>query len=327
MIRVHVENSAALDALFAVTPDMVDAAVRGNPALKGRVAFTFGEAGNEFARHVADADVLVGWDFPHGDLAQRAPRLRLVQLTGAGANHLLPLDWLPSGATLANASGAHRPKIGEALLMGVLMVNNFIPALLTCQRRHEWNQLFATGLAGKTVLVIGFGNAGSSVAPYCRRFGAKVIGVSRTGESHPDADAMHAPAALHAILPLADIVVVTVPLVPATKHLLDAAALARCRRGVGIVSLGRHGVIDEAALIDALESGQVSGAVYDLEDPASVEADERLWSAPNLVILPHSLANDPARFMANVMAICCDNLARLADGRPLLNVVDPLHGY
>ena len=104
-------------------------------------------------RHVASADALLGWQFPHLDAAKLAPKLSWIQLTGAGVDHLLPLDWLPPHITLTNAKGAHKPKIGEALFMAVLMINNFIPALAHQQRQNRWNQIvLSTASPGRPFL-------------------------------------------------------------------------------------------------------------------------------------------------------------------------------
>ena len=128
-LRVHVENVSSIGPLFAITPDMMARAEARRPGVRGRWTATYGTDLDGFERHVASADALLGWQFPHLHVAKLAPKLSWIQLTGAGVDHLLPLDWLPPHITLTNAKGAHKPKIGEALFMAVLMINNFIPAL------------------------------------------------------------------------------------------------------------------------------------------------------------------------------------------------------
>ena len=326
-LRVHIENDSAIGPLFTVTPELLAACEARHPAVAGQWTATFGTDGAGFDANIAQADALLGWSFPKDRIAALAPKLTWIQLTGAGVDHLLPLDWLPPNVTLTNASGAHKPKIGEALLMAMLMLNSFIPALAHHQRRHEWHQRFATGIAGKTLLVVGLGQAGGAAAEMAKRFGMKVIATARRKTAYAAADAVHPPERLHELLPQADIVLVTVPLTPETRGLIGARELGLMKPGAGLVNLGRAGVVDDAALMDALEREHLSGCVYDLEDPAEHPVDPRLWTCRNLILIPHSLANDPDRFMANVLDIFFRNLEHRLVGRPLDNRVDPALGY
>ena len=327
VLRVHIENDSAIGALFTITPEMVARAQARHPGLAGRWTATYGTDLDGFEQHIAGADALLGWQFPHRQIAKLAPRLSWIQLTGAGVDHLLPLDWLPPHMTLTNASGAHKPKIGEALLMAVLMINNFIPALVRHQRRHQWHQLFATGIAGKTLLVVGLGEAGGAAATMAKRFGMTVLATARRTTSHPDVDEVHTPAELHAQLPRADVTLVTLPSTPQTHGAIGATEIGLMKPGAGLINLARFGVVDDVALLAALVSGALSGCVYDLEDPRHRPVDPRMWSCPNLVLLPHSQTNDPDRFMENVLDIFLENLERRLGDRPLLNVVDPALGY
>ena len=112
-LRVHVENVSSIGPLFAITPDMMARAEARRPGVRGRWTATYGTDLDGFERHVASADALLGWQFPHLDVAKLAPKLSWIQLTGAGVDHLLPLDWLPPHITLTNAKGAHKPKISR----------------------------------------------------------------------------------------------------------------------------------------------------------------------------------------------------------------------
>jgi glyoxylate/hydroxypyruvate reductase len=325
--RVYIENTSSLGPLFRITPAMLDAAGARRPDVLSHCDVAFGADLQGFALGVADVDALLAWQFPQRDLARLAPRLTWIQLPGAGVDHLLPLDWLAPGIALTNASGAHRPKIGEWLLLGLLMLNNAITASMRYQSERNWHQIFSTGIAGKTVLILGVGQAGGAAAEQAKRFGLRVIGTRRSGAGHPAVDAMHPPAAIEALLPQADFVIVSVPATPETTPLLDAGRIALIRPGAGVVSLARHGVIDMAALIDALQSGRLGGAVLDVEDPAVAVPEAGLWSCPNLIALPHCLSNDPDQFMANVLDIFVENLQRFIRGEPLRNLVQRDRGY
>ncbi|MPZ58333.1 MAG: hypothetical protein GEU91_17930 [Rhizobiales bacterium] len=327
LLRVHVENDSAIGPLFAVTADMLAAAEERHPSVKGRWTPTFGSDCAGFEQNIAEADALFGWRFPKERIAAIAPKLSWIQLTGAGVDHLLPLYWLPPHIDLANAKGAHKPKIGEALLMAILMLNNYIPALVHHQRRHEWHQLFATGIAGKTLLVVGLGEAGGAAARMAKRFGMTVIATARRKTADPTADAVYPPARLRDLLPQADIVLVTVPLTHETRGLIGAREISLMKQGAGLINLARHGIVDDAALVAALEAQRLSGCVYDLESPDDRPVDPRMWTCRNLILLPHSLSNDPARFMANVLDIFFRNLENRLEGRPLENLVNSGLGY
>jgi phosphoglycerate dehydrogenase-like enzyme len=324
---VYIENTSSLGPLFHITPAMLDAAGARRPDVLSRSDIAYGADLQGFAAGVADVDAMLAWRFPHRDLARLAPRLRWIQLPGAGVDHLLPLDWLPPGVSMTNARGAHRPKIGEWLLLGLLMLNNAIPTLMRHQRERTWQQIFSTGIAGKTLLILGVGQAGGAAAEQAKRFGLRVIGTRRSGAAHPAVDTMYPPAATEALLPQADFVIVSMPATPETRPLLDASRIALMRPGAGIVSLARHGVIDRQALIDALRSGRLGGAVMDVEDPAVAPPEAELWSCPNLIVLPHCLSNDPDQFMANVLDIFLDNLQRFIQGEALQNLVQPDRNY
>jgi phosphoglycerate dehydrogenase-like enzyme len=326
-IRVYIENTSNLGPLFQITPAMLEAAGARRPDVLARCDIVFGTDLQGFAAGLADIDALLAWKFPHRDLGRLAPRLRWIQLPGAGVDHLLPLDWLAPGVALTNASGAHRPKIGEWLLLGLLMLNNAIPALLRHQRDRSWQQIFSTGIAGKTVLILGVGQAGGAAAEQAKAFGLRVIGTRRSGAAHHAVDAMYPPAATEALLPQADFVIVSVPATPQTTPLFDARRIALMRPGAGIISLARHGVIDMPALIDALRSGRLGGAVLDVEDSGVAASVAGLWSCPNLIALPHCLSNDPDQFMSNVLDIFLENLQRFIRGEALCNLVRRDRGY
>jgi glyoxylate/hydroxypyruvate reductase len=326
-LRVHIENVSSIGELFDITPDMIARAEARRPAVRGRWTASYGRDLEDFERHVAQADALLGWEFRPHEIARLAPRLTWIQLTGAGVDHLLPLDWLPARIALANAKGAHKPKIGEALITAVLMLNNRIPALVDQQKARNWSLLFSTGIAGKTLLIVGLGEAGGSLAALARRFGMRVLATARRTNAHPNVDEVHPPDRLHALLGQADVTALTAPLTHDTRGMFGAREFGLMKRGSGLVSLARCGVVDDAALMAALESGHLSGCVYDLEDPQRRPFDPRMWTCPNLMLVPHSLTNDPARFMENVLDIFFDNLERKLDGRPLANVVDKQLGY
>src|SRR5262249_23584690 len=133
------------------------------------------------------AEVLVGFDLPTRRMAE-LPELRWIHLVSAGVNHLLPLDWLPPGVVLTNSSGVHAELAGQYGALALLALNFRMPVHATNQRRGRWDQVFNSPIGGKTVVLIGLGAIGGSVARQAKRLGLRVLGVRRSRQRHPHAD-------------------------------------------------------------------------------------------------------------------------------------------
>ena len=320
-LTVHVAGLTSQHETFWVTPARVRAAAARHPDLARRLRFTWSWDLEGFAGKIARADLMIGWRFPHRELAAMAPRLRWIQLTGAGVEHLMPLDWLPRGVALTNNSGVHAEKAGEFAAAALLMINHGFPALATSQRRHAWEKQFTTTIAGKTVAFVGLGDMGRAAARWARRLGMEVIGVRRSGRPAGGIARVVGPEALDAVLPEADFVVVACPLTPETRNLLSRRRLARMKRGAGLVNIGRAGVVDYDALADALRAGRLSGAVLDVFDPEPLPEASPLWDVPNLVVVPHCSSDDRDRYIPMTLDLFFDNLGRFLAGRPLRNRV------
>ena len=271
------------------------------------------------------AHVLVGFDLPTGRMAE-LPALRWIHLVSAGVNHLLPLDWLPRHVALTNSSGVHAELAGQYGAAALLALNFRMPAHATNQRRGHWDQVFNSPIGGKTVVLVGLGAIGGSVARQAKRLGLRVLGVRRSGHPHAHADRVVGPANLAEVLPEADFVVVTAPLTPATRHIVGAKELDCLKPGASLVNMSRAGLVDYDALAGKLEAGELSGAIVDVLDPEPFPSDDPLWHTPNLVITPH-ISSDPVDYVERMSRIFVDNLARLLGGRPLRNRVQPARGY
>ena len=251
----------------------------------------------------------------------------MIHITGAGVEHLCPMDWVPEGVTVVNNRGAHADKAGEYGLMSVLMLHNHLPAIIGNQQRAHWESLFSTPIAGKTLLVIGVGSIGAAVAHRCRSLGMRVLGLTRHGRPLDAVDEMHATERLDELLPQADFVFVAVPVTPETHNLLDARRQGLMKPGAGLVNVGRAATVDYDALSDNLRSGHLSGAVLDVFDPEPLPADSPLWRVPNLIATPHVSADDGDSYVPLTLDLVFRNLERLLEGRPLQNVVRPELGY
>ena len=324
-LRIHVENDPGTAAIYHVTPALLGRRIRQMPGLSGRIRVSYGQDPARLDAALAGTEVLLIGSFDATGLAERAPRLRWIQSTNAGVEKLAPA--LPASVMLTNASGLHGPKGGEYAMTALLMLNHRVPHFVTAQRARRWDQAFATPIAGKTVLILGVGALGSATARLARRFGMRVLGVSRSGAANRLVERMYGPKALKQALPQADFVVATLPLTGEPRGLIGRAELDLLPRHAGLVNLGRGAVIDHAALVAKLSAGELSGAVLDVFPEEPLPAASPLWTTPNLIISPHCAVDDSTAYAARALDIFLDNLQRYLAGRRLVNLVDKRLGY
>ena len=321
-LHVHVENASTLMPVFQVRRDQYENALQRHPDVARMIRTTWGRDQDNWKAEAATADAIVTYRFPKDTLAADAPRLKLLQILGAGVDYLLPLDWVPPGITMLTNSGAHVPKAAQSGLMALMMLNSRMPELAWSHRERRWNRVFTSTLDGKTVLIVGVGAIGGGIAEHAKAFGMKVLGIRRSGESHPYVDRMYRPEALHELLPQADFVVLNTALTPETKFLVGAKELARMKRGASLLNMSRGGLLDPAALDEALRSGHLAGAMIDVAWPEPPPADWPYWDTPNLIITPHVLSDDIEAYVPRTLDLFFSNLRRYFAGDPLTNVVD-----
>ncbi len=221
----------------------------------------------------------------------------------------------PCGALLTDGRGARLRKLEEILLLALLMLNNHVPALIERQRARTWGQLFSTGIAGKTLLVLGVGEVGGALARRARAFGLTVYGTRRSGRPHPDVVSMHRGAPAHNLLARADFVAVTLP--PGARGQFGRAELATLAPTTTVVSVAATGVVEEDALAEALHAGRLGGAVLITHAAASSPVRD----APNAVVLPATIADDPDELPHALLDLFLDNIGRFRRGAVLRNIV------
>jgi phosphoglycerate dehydrogenase-like enzyme len=280
----------------------------------------------EFGGRVAESFAMIGYRFPTAAIPQNSA-LRLIQLSGAGFEHLLPLDWLPRNVALATASGVHGPKIREWAAMVFLMLHSHMPHFVTAQRAHEWSKVYSSAIAGKTALIFGTGGIGGAIAAAARGLGIKAIGVRRSPRPARGFGAVigldQAPDAVAE----ADFVILAMPQTQETHHVMNAAMFARMREGAGFANFGRGGLVDERALMEALGSGRLGGAIVDVTDPEPPPPDSPLWDTPRLIITPHISCDDPLTYIPRTLDIFFANIIRRRAGVAVCNRVVRQRAY
>ncbi len=282
----------------------------------------------ELQRRIGEADVLVISGLWRNDLLPHAKRLRFIQSIGAGTDQFSREALTARGVRLASARGVNARAVAEHVMALILALSRRLPEARDNQAKRVWRGMIGDlawredELAGKTLLIVGLGQIGGRLAQLAKAFDMAVIGIRRdprAGRGH--ADAVHATSELEALLPHADFVALTCPLTPETEKLIDAAALAQMKPSAYLVTAARGRVVDEAALIDALERRQIMGAALDVTVEEPLRAASPLWAMEHVLITPHT-AGETRRYEDNVLAIMQENLQRLWRGETeLLNQV------
>ncbi|WP_405902730.1 2-hydroxyacid dehydrogenase [Streptomyces sp. NBC_00656] len=246
--------------------------------------------------------------------------VQVVQTLSAGIDHVEPgLGLLPTGVRLCNAKGVHEASTAELTLALILASLRGFPGFVHGQDKEEWRSGFYPALADKSVLIVGYGSIGSAIedrlAPFeCARV-ARVARSARTTARGP----VHTLDDLPALLPEADVVILSTPLNPSTQGLVGADFLAAMPDGALLVNVARGGVVDTKALLPELESGRLRAAL-DVTDPEPLPSGHPLWHAPNVLITPH-VGGSTSAFLPRAKRLLAGQLSRFAAGEPVHNVV------
>lgn len=272
---------------------------------------------------LAQVDAILTLDLPF-DVRALAPKLQWVQSIGAGTNHLHSAGLAEAGIRLAGNGGANAVSIAEFVVGRILQVVKRFRAIEEAQAQQHWLPLFGGELAGQTVGLIGLGAINTHVATLLKAFGMRVIALRRSGRSGPAVaavDEIYEPGELHAMLGQCQIVISAVPESPETIGIMDAASFAAMQEGSLFCNVGRGSLVDEAALIAALESRHLAAAILDVTTLEPLPSDHALWGAPNIYLSAHCASN-PMTMMVNVHRIFRENIARFREGGRLASEVD-----
>jgi D-2-hydroxyacid dehydrogenase (NADP+) len=263
-----------------------------------------------------------------------AKKLKWVHSTAAGVSQLMYRELRESGVVLTNPSGIFSPPMAEHTMgLMVAMARNF-PDSVRFQDRAQWGQQQISGplgplteLNGLLLLIVGYGSIGRELARRARAFDMRVWGVNRSGKG----DATHVEkivpvGRLDSVLPEADYVVIAAPETDETQRLIGAAQIAKMKRSARLINVGRGSLLDETALVLALETKALRGAALDVTGTEPLPADSPLWKTANLFITPHT-SGVSDRLWEKETSLLMDLLERWFDGRDLFNVVDVSRGY
>lgn len=242
---------------------------------------------------VADADVVLAGRLPD-EVLDAAGELRWVQALSAGVD-FLPLDALAErGVALTSAAGVHAEPIGEQVLCYMTMFERRIHETMRHQHRGVWERPTGGELAGKTVGIVGLGAIGSRVAELARAYRMTVIGTKRDPTTAPDAvDEAFGPDGLGELLDRSDYLVLSVPLTDETRGLIGSRELRRLDDDAVLVNVARGEVVDQAALVRALQYRTIRGAGLDVFEEEPLPPESVLWDLENVVLTPHNGGSTP----------------------------------
>ena len=266
-------------------------------------------------------DVLRAPDVPFLDALVAADSVRWVQSAGAGYDTWHYQQLFAKGVRMS-ISHVNNVPIAEYVLREVLDRFQRADRWRAAAAEHRWAHHEWREVAGTTWLIVGLGAIGSAVAERARAFGTTVLGVRRTPDGTEPVDELHPPEALTSLLPRADVVVLSLPATAATTGLVDDAFLAAMKPDAVMVNVARGAIVDEAALLRALDAGRPDFAVLDVVGTEPLPADSPLWAHEKVVVTPHSSSGGDGRF-ARGADLFAENLRRFAAGEPLLHEVHP----
>ena len=336
-IKIHVKNNhwapgsfptdAEGEKNFTITKEHFAQALNNFPEIKEKVEIFVDWDEDNFKTSMANSDILVAWDFSTINLKKVAPNLKWIHVISAGVEHLHPLDWMFDGLVLTNSSGAHTKKAGEYGLMSILMLQNHMTKIITNQKNNSFVSLFSNPIAGKTVVLVGTGNLGASMAKLVAPLGVNIIGVNKRGRMTKGCSKVISIDKIDTVLPDADFLYLAVPETPETKNLISKERLNMLKPTCGIVNIGRQSVMDYDALCKKLIDSEIAGAILDVFTHEPIEKNSKLWSIPNLVITPHVSSDDNGNYVKLTLDIFIKNLELFIENKELSNQVDKKLGY
>jgi phosphoglycerate dehydrogenase-like enzyme len=297
---------------------------------------------NTIAADIRDADVVVSWSLRPEQLAG-AKRLRWIHSTAAAIHQLMIPEIIDSDILVTNARSVHGPVVAEHALALMLALSKRLPSTLRMQWAHEWGQEAMTRqeppireLRDSTLGLIGVGSIGGHVAAIASALGMRLLAVRANPEKGIDwlepndpARAQHqvcGPQDLMKVLARSDFVVVTAPVTPSTRKMIDARALAAMKPDCYLINVARGALIDEQALIDSLRNHRIGGAALDVFEEEPLAVSSPLWDMPNVLITPHS-AGISHQLWQRQYALFSEDLRRFLNGVPLIGEVDKKAGY
>jgi len=282
----------------------------------------------ELAGELAEAEILVtfGMEITR-ELIDSAPRLRWIHAATTGIDQFSPLGLDKKGITLTNSRGVHGSQMCEQIFCFMLSLIRRSFKYFEHQKEHSWQREEMDTLDGKTLLIIGVGAIGAELARRARVFNMQVVGVKKKPSTIPDLDRVVPAEELHSVLPQADFTVILVPYTAETHHLIGKQELSLMKEEAFLINVSRGSIVNQHALVEALQNKVIAGAGLDVTDPEPLPADSELWDLDNVIITPHVGGFIPG-YYDMILDLFCENLKAYRTGKkPPKNLVNLQRGY
>ncbi len=291
-------------------------------------AVVFQDTETVTAKDTADADIIIGNLSPQ--LIRSAGSLKWLQLNSAGADIYCQPGVLKEETILTNVSGAYDISVSEGMVAGTMAMFRKLYCYYDNQKQNVWrDEGMMQSAYGACVVVLGLGNIGLSYARKMKAMGSYIIGVKRHAGAAPEGvDELYTMEHLEECLKRADLVAAVLPGTPETAHLMGKEQFAAMKKTAYFLNVGRGNAVDQDALYEALENGEIAGAMLDVTEVEPLPADDRLWGAKNLYLTPHVTGGFHIPVTLDIIAdICAENLRRYLAGEGLRCVVNRALGY
>jgi phosphoglycerate dehydrogenase-like enzyme len=278
---------------------------------------------NEAEPYIADTEILLCFSPPMADHVVRdAPKLKWIQALGTGVDNIVDLPSLDKEVLVTNIRGIHGAPVSEATIAFMLSLARDMPRSVHAQDRNAWERWPAQLLAGKTVGILGVGLIAEYLAPICKQFGMKVVGFSGSPRETPGFDRMVKRDDLVAVAPELDFLVALIPMSAETRNIVGEKVFKAMKPSAYLVNVARGGVVDEQALIRALEAGEIAGAGLDVFSLEPLPPESPLWKTRNVTIFPH-LGGYSEGYEQRAMPTIAGNMAKYLAGdlKSMINIV------
>lgn len=301
-------------------------AYKGIPSRFSQINVRIETTAETFAKVARDADIICMARKYSRSMVLEARRLQWLHVGGTGIDRLRPLSDLDPELMITNTPGLNAEMMADYVMCVILMLTWDFPRLVRNQLERFWERWPVDRVQGKVLALIGVGNIGRSVASRATALGIRVIGVKRSPGPVPDLEQVVGLEQLHQILRVADFVVLAVPLTSETWGMIGPRELEAMKKSAYLINVCRGNVVQERALITALQRGHIAGAALDVFENEPLPVDSELWKLKNVIVSPH-ISSWSKDYRMRAAEIFCANLEKYLAGEPLLHVIDRSKEY
>ena len=310
--------------------------LRGLAPISDQANIWVGNDTEALSQHAPDAEIilyssLTGKSVDFTEVWHHARKVKWVQSLAAGVEKLLIPELIASDVPVTNAKGVFKRSLADFAIFGILFHYKRGRRLVENQQAHRWDDFTVGWLPGKVMGVVGYGEIGRECALLAHGLGMKIHATRRRPEQSagdPILERIFPPEALHDMLRGVDVLVAAAPLTPQTRHMIGAPEFSVMKGSSIVINVGRGPVIDEAALVSALQQHQIAGAALDVYEEEPLPPDHSLWDMRNVLLSPHCTdRTDDPDWLDLAMKVFVENFGHYLKGEPLINMVDKKAGY